>query len=84
MTNKTPPYPEGHELLAGKNVLITAAAGAGIGFAAAKRSVEEGARVFISDVHPERTAQAAESLSALSRDAVGHLLCDVTREEDVQ
>ena len=84
MTIKTPPYPEGHELLAGKNVLITAAAGAGIGFAAAKRCVEEGARVFISDIHPGRTVQAAESLSELSGDAVGHLVCDVTREEDVQ
>ncbi len=79
-----PPYPEGHELLAGKNVLITAAAGAGIGFAAAKRCVEEGARVFVSDVHPERTASAAEALSELSGEKVGHLLCDVTQEEDVQ
>ena len=30
-----PPYVEGHNLLAGKSVLVTAAAGAGIGFAAA-------------------------------------------------
>ena len=84
MTIKTPPYPRGHELLAGRTVLITAAAGAGIGFAAAKRCVEEGARVFISDIHPERTARAAESLSELSADPVGHCLCDVTQEDDVQ
>ena len=32
-----PPYVEGHNLLVGKSVMITAAAGAGIGFAAAKR-----------------------------------------------
>ena len=38
-----PPYVEGHNLLAGKSVLITAAAGAGIGFAAATRAAEEGA-----------------------------------------
>ncbi len=85
MTTITPPpYPEGHQLLAGKNVLITAAAGAGIGFAAAKRCVEEGARVFLSDIHPERTAQAAASLSELSGREVGHFLCNVTQEEDVQ
>ena len=85
MTTITPPpYPEGHQLLAGKNVLITAAAGAGIGFAAAKRCVEEGARVFISDIHPERTAQAAAALSELSDRPVGHCLCNVTQEDDVQ
>ena len=39
-----PRYVEGHNLLAGKSVLITAAAGAGIGFAAAKKCVEEGCR----------------------------------------
>jgi len=85
MTPTTPPpYPEGHQLLAGKNVLITAAAGAGIGFAAAKRCVEEGAHVFISDIHPERTAQAAAALSELSDRPVGHCLCNVTQEDDVQ
>ena len=35
-----PPYVPGHNLLAGKSVLITAAAGAGIGFAAATRAAE--------------------------------------------
>ena len=83
-TTKPPPYPEGHQLLAGKNVLITAGAGAGIGFAAAKRCVEEGARVFVSDIHPERTAQAAAALSELSEREVGHFLCNVTQEDDVQ
>ena len=46
-----PPYVPGHQLLAGKSVLITAAAGAGIGFAAARRAAEEGCRaVTLSDV----------------------------------
>ena len=55
-----PPYVPGHNLLAGKSVLITAAAGAGIGFAAATRAAEEGARaVMISDIHAGRLAQAA-------------------------
>jgi len=42
-----PPYVESHQLLAGKSVLVTAAAGTGIGFAAATRCAEEGARVVI-------------------------------------
>ena len=59
----SPRYVEGHNLLAGKSVLITAAAGAGIGFAAAKKCVEEGCRaLFISDIHEGRTAQAVVAL----------------------
>ena len=47
-----PAYVPGHQLLAGRAVLLTAAAGAGIGFAAAKKSLEEGATcVVISDIH---------------------------------
>ena len=38
MSVPVPPYVEGHGLLKGKSVLITAAAGVGIGFAAAKNS----------------------------------------------
>ena len=38
-----PAYVPGHQLLAGRAVLLTAAAGAGIGFAAAKKALEEGA-----------------------------------------
>ena len=38
-------------LLDGKTVLVTAAAGTGIGFAAAQRCAEEGARVVLSDAH---------------------------------
>src|SRR4029079_7016743 len=59
----TPPaYPEGHQLLAGKSVLVTAAAGTGIGFATAKRALEEGARVVISDIHERRLQESAEQL----------------------
>jgi len=50
-----PPYVKGHNLLSGKSVLITAAAGAGIGFAAALKAAEEGCRgIVISDVHEKR------------------------------
>ena len=81
-----PPYVPGHNLLAGKSVLITAAAGAGIGFAAATRAAEEGARaVMISDIHAGRLAQAAERLQAeTGLDAVYHQLADVTDEAAVQ
>lgn len=59
-----PPYVPAHGLLKGKTVLITAAAGGGIGFAAAKRCLEEGARaLMLSDIHPRRTAEAAEALA---------------------
>jgi 3-oxoacyl-[acyl-carrier protein] reductase len=54
---------EGHELLAGKTVLVTAAAGTGIGFATAKRCAEEGAIVAISDRHERRLGEAAAELA---------------------
>ena len=54
------PYPDGHGLLAGKTVLVTAAAGTGIGFATAKRCVEEGARVAITDIHERRLGESAD------------------------
>jgi 3-oxoacyl-[acyl-carrier protein] reductase len=86
MSKTIPAYVEGHNLLAGKSVLITAAAGAGIGFSAATRAVEEGARaVVISDVHEGRLAQARETLDAISPDcSVSAQLCDVTDESQVQ
>jgi len=73
-----------HDLLRGKTVLITAAAGAGIGFATAKRFAEEGARLFISDIHEARTERAAEELERLSGRSVGHRLCDVRDDADVR
>ncbi len=81
-----PPYVAGHQLLAGRAVLITAAAGAGIGFAAAQRAVEEGARALvISDIHEGRLAQAVETLAAISDScAVYGQLANVTVESEVQ
>ena len=73
-----PPYVEGHALLGGKGVLVTAAAGTGIGFATAKRCAEEGARVVISDKHERRLGESATELGVLG------VPCDVTREADVQ
>ena len=54
----------GHGLLAGKTVLVTAAAGTGIGYATAQRCAAEGATVAISDRHERRLGEAAERASA--------------------
>jgi 3-oxoacyl-[acyl-carrier protein] reductase len=61
-----------------KGVLITAAAGTGIGAATARRCKEEGARVVISDKHERRLAETAEELGVIG------IPCDVTNEDDVQ
>ena len=79
-----PPYPCGHGLLAGKTVLVTAAAGTGVGFATAKRCAEEGARVAISDRHERRLATSAEQLATVLGAAPIAVPCDVTVESDVQ
>jgi len=79
-----PEYVPGHGLLAGKTVLVTAAAGTGIGYSTAKRCVEEGARVVISDAHERRLGEAAERLGELSGDRPLALTCDVTDEDQVQ
>jgi len=81
----TPPYPAAHGLLAGKTVLVTAAAGAGIGFATAKRCAEEGARVAISDIHERRLGEAADALAEASGGTrPPAFLANVAREDDVQ
>ena len=76
---QVPPYPEGHGLLAGKKVLVTAAAGTSIGFATATRCAEEGAVVAVSDKHERRLAEAAEQLGGALA-----VPCDVTQEDQVQ
>ena len=78
MTVPVPPCPPARNLLAGKTVLITAAAGTGIGQAVARRAVDEGARVMISDVHDRRLAEAAKELGVSAH------RCDVSVEADVQ
>ena len=81
-----PPYVPGHNLLNGKSVLITAAAGAGIGFAAAQKALEEGCRgLTISDVHEGRLDKAVSQLQdAHPNSTVVGQLCDVTQEDQVQ
>ena len=79
-----PPYVDGHGLLAGKVVVVTAAAGAGIGSAVATRAVEEGATVVVSDIHERRLAEAADALEALGGSRPLACLCDVRDEAQVQ
>lgn len=84
MATTTPAYPPARNLLAGKTVLVTAAAGTGIGFATAKRCAEEGAIVMISDIHERRLAEAGAALSAITGKPTPQRICNVTREADVQ
>ncbi|MGJ8685993.1 MAG: SDR family oxidoreductase [Spongiibacteraceae bacterium] len=86
MNIKIPEYVAGHGLLKGKSVLITAAAGAGIGFSAAQRAVEEGCRaIVISDIHEGRLNASVEKLKAETGcEQVFGKLANVAVEEDVQ
>jgi 3-oxoacyl-[acyl-carrier protein] reductase len=77
------PHPS-HGLLAGRTVLVTAAAGTGIGFAAARRCAEEGATVVISDRHERRLGEAAELLAETGEEAPLAVVCDVTSQAQVE
>jgi 3-oxoacyl-[acyl-carrier protein] reductase len=79
-----PAYPEPRGLLKGKTVVVTAAAGTGIGFSAAQRAAEEGAMVMLSDFHERRLNESADRIA----EKLGHrpliCVCDVTNEAAVQ
>ncbi len=79
-----PPEPPGRGLLEGKTVVVTAAAGTGLGFAAARRCMAEGAQVLISDIHGRRMDEAANRLAEEFGVPPAIQLCDVTEEEEVQ
>jgi len=74
----------GHHLLDGKVVVITAAAGTGIGGAAARRCLEEGAQVMISDQHERRLGATHAELEQDHPGQVAARPCDVTDEAQVQ
>lgn len=86
MNLKSPVYVPGHDLIKGKSVLITAAAGAGIGFSAAIKAAQEGARaIVLSDIHEARLATAVEKLKQESGLAeVYGKVGNVAVEEDVR
>lgn len=77
-------YIKGGAMLEGRRVLITAAAGTGIGGAAALRCAEEGAAaMMISDIHEKRLDEAARRIESASGLKPLTCLCDVTRQEQV-
>jgi 3-oxoacyl-[acyl-carrier protein] reductase len=81
---ESPEYVPGHGLLEGRSVVVTAAAGTGIGSAAARRALEEGARVLISDAHERRLGETADALAEQTGTRPFAIRCDVTVEDDVQ
>lgn len=79
-----PAYPAPLGMLKGKTVVVTAAAGTGIGFAVAKRAAEEGARVLISDFHERRLGEAADRIAAeVGCERPATFVCDVTAQDQV-
>lgn len=84
MTNTAPTEPSGHDLLAGRRVVITAAAGSGIGGSLARRVMLEGGTLVISDAHERRLGETADALEAEFGVRPGTIPCDVTNEDAVQ
>jgi 3-oxoacyl-[acyl-carrier protein] reductase len=78
-----PEMPAGHDLLAGKVVVVTAAAGTGIGSATARRCLEEGASVVVSDWHARRLEETRAELAEAHPGRVLAAACDVTDEDQV-
>jgi 3-oxoacyl-[acyl-carrier protein] reductase len=78
-----PPYPTPRDLLKGKTVVVTAAAGTGIGFSVAKRAAEEGATVLISDFHERRLGEAADTIAEAVGTRPATFVCDVTNQDHV-
>ena len=78
------PEPQGRGLLDTKRVVVTAAAGTGIGSAVAKRCLIEGAEVLISDIHERRLNETADWLADETNNRPLTAVCNVTVEEDVE
>jgi 3-oxoacyl-[acyl-carrier protein] reductase len=81
---RVPDYPAGHGLLRDRVVVVTAAAGTGIGSATARRALEEGGLVVVSDRHERRLAETRDLLAKETGGEVVAVPCDVTVEEQVQ
>jgi len=79
-----PAEPPGRGLLDGRNVVITAAAGSGIGGSLARRCLLEGATITISDAHERRLGETADALAAEFGTRPATFVCDVTDEDSVQ
>jgi 3-oxoacyl-[acyl-carrier protein] reductase len=84
MAQPPPIEPPGRGLLDGRTVVITAAAGSGIGGSLVRRCLLEGARIVISDAHERRVGETADALGEEFGERPVALRCDVTDEDDVQ
>ena len=84
MSVPPPDYVPGHGLLTGRTVVVTAAAGTGIGSAVARKAIEEGATVLISDFHERRLGETADRLADETGTRPETAVCNVTVEDDVQ
>lgn len=78
-----PQYPTPRDLIKGKTVVVTAAAGTGIGFSVAKRAAEEGATLLISDFHERRLGEAADRIAEATGHRPATCVCDVTDQAQV-
>lgn len=78
-----PTEPPGRDLLADRRVVITAAAGSGIGGSLARRCMLEGATVTISDAHERRLGETADALESEFGTRPATFVCDVTDEGSV-
>jgi 3-oxoacyl-[acyl-carrier protein] reductase len=84
VTDNRAQYVPGHDLLKGRTAVITAAAGAGIGGATARKFLQEGARILIGDAHARRLKETEAALAEeFGTAAVTSLPCDVTDEAQV-
>ncbi len=79
-----PPPPAPAADLAGRVALVTAAAGAGIGRATARRLAEAGADVVVTDTAAGRTTTTAEAIAADTGRRVVGMTLDVTDEHHVE
>jgi 3-oxoacyl-[acyl-carrier protein] reductase len=79
-----PPEPPGRGLLTGKRVVITAAAGTGIGGALARRCLLEGASVVVSDAHERRLGETADALGDEFGTRPPAVVCNVTDDAEVR
>ena len=83
MAAPVPTEPPGRGLLEGRTVVVTAAAGTGIGYSLARRCVMEGATVMISDLHERRLGEAADRIEAELGARPATHLCNVTQQAEV-
>lgn len=71
--------------LDGRVAIVTAAAGAGIGQATARKLADEGAFVAVTDHHERRTMEVAEDMKRIyGPDRVIGVVCDVSNRAQVE